>query len=238
MDIDRKYFFTEHVQCITSFGLRQSLDGKNANDYDTFMAEKILETEERSSRAEQAMKTRQRLFDAAYQLLQEMPFEEVTIRDIVQKAGVSIGTFYLYFAGKLDVYYETFVIADEYFVSTVRPMLTKATALENLLLYFDQYAIYSAEYTSLRLTKLIFNPNNTCFLRTGGEGMGSVLHGIVGQGLQNGELDAALSAEHIETFLMDAVRGLVYNWCLRDGTFDLKAAMHQYILLLYKSIKA
>jgi len=193
---------------------------------------------EKLTRTEQAEQTKQRLFDAAYTLLQQMPFEKITIRDIVQQAGVSIGTFYLYFPSKLDVYYETYVIADEYFVGTVAPMLTLPTVQENLLLYFDQYAIYNSEYTSFRLTKLLYNAENTCFLRRSDPGMLSVLRDVIQKGLDAEELDASMTAEQIELFLMDAVRGLIYNWCIRGGAFDLRKSMARYIRLLYRAICA
>lgn len=197
----------------------------------------MVDMEERITRTEQAEKTRQRLFDAAYALLQEQPFEKITIRSIVQRAGVSIGTFYLYFSSKLDVYYQTYVIADEYFVKKVQPMLSLPSAFESLLLYFDQYAIYNAEYTSLRLTKLLYNPDNTCFLRESDPGMLSVLRDVVQRGLELGELNNAMDAERIVRFLMDAVRGLVYRWCISDGAFDLREAMRDYVSLLYRSIR-
>lgn len=194
--------------------------------------------QEKLTRTEQAQQTRQRLFDAAYDLLQQMPFEQITIRDIVRRAGVSTGTFYLYFPSKLDVYYETYVIADEYFAKTVQPMLTLPTAEENLLLYFDQYAIYNAEYTGFRLTKLLYNSDNTCFLRRSDPGMLSVLCEVIQRGLDAGELRSDLTAEQIELFLMDAVRGLTYNWCIRGGEFNLRKSMARYVSLLYRSICA
>lgn len=193
---------------------------------------------EKLTRTEQAEQTKQRLFNAAYELLQEMPFEAITIRDIVRRAGVSIGTFYLYFPSKLDVYYETYVIADEYFVGTVAPMLTLPTAKENLLLYFDQYAIYNSEYTSFRLTKLLYNSENKGFLRRADPGMLSVLRDLIQKGLDAGELDDSMTAEQIELFLMDAVRGLIYNWCIRDGEFNIRKSMARYIELLYRAIRA
>lgn len=192
---------------------------------------------EKLTRAEKARQTRKNIFDAAYQLLEEIPFEKITIKDIVQQAGVSIGTFYLYFTSKLDVYYQTYVLADAYFAETVAPMLTLPTARENLLLYFDQYAIYNSEYTSLRLTKLLYNPNNTCFLRRVDPGMLSVLRGVIQRGLDSGELDDSMTAEQMELYLMDWIRGLVYNWCIRDGEFDLRKAMERHVTLLYRAIR-
>lgn len=42
---------------------------------------------DRISRQEQAQQTRQRLFDAAYSLLQEKDFKDITINEIVSRAG-------------------------------------------------------------------------------------------------------------------------------------------------------
>ena len=193
--------------------------------------------EKKTRRAEQAMQTRKKIFDAAFELLEMMPYEQITIKDIVNRANVSIGTYYLYFSTKMDVFYQTYVKADDYFVDIVAPMLTGPTARENMLIYFDQYAIYNSEYTSLRLTKLLYNSSNTYFLRRSEPGMLSVLREVIQKGLDNGELDNSMTAERIEIFLMDCIRGLVYNWCIRDGEFDLRKATQRQFNLLYRAIR-
>lgn len=190
------------------------------------------------TRVEQAQQTRKKLFDAAYALLQERPFEEITIRDIVKEAGVSIGTFYLYFPSKMDVYYETYELADKYFADVVTPMLTMPTAYENLLIYFDQYAFYNSDYTSLRLTKLLYNSENVRFLRRNSPGMQSVLHELISAGQQNGEIVTDLPADKIETFLMRSIRGLVYSWCLSNGSYNLRTATKEHLDLLFRAIRA
>ena len=51
----------------------------------------------------QAEQTKDKLFEAAVSLLAEKDFEQITIRDIVAKAHVSIGTFYNYYSTKMDL---------------------------------------------------------------------------------------------------------------------------------------
>ena len=63
----------------------------------------------------QAEQTKDKLFEAAVSLLAEKDFEQITIRDIVAKAHVSIGTFYNYYSTKMEVFYETYRVADHYF---------------------------------------------------------------------------------------------------------------------------
>lgn len=191
---------------------------------------------EKITRAQQAKVTRNKLFDAAYSLLEENDFASITIKSIVEKAGVSTGTFYLYFKSKLDVYYQTYQLADEYFVNIVSPMLNETSARDNFLLFFEQYAYYNAEHTGLRLTKLLYNSGNKCFIRESEPGMLSVLRGVAERGLASGELEQGMDAGEIVRFLMSAARGLVYDWCIRDGEFDLKEAMRGYIARLYRAI--
>jgi len=75
-------------------------------------------------------------------------------------------------------------------------------------------------------------------LRRADPGMLSVLRDVIQKGLDDGELDRSMTAEQIELFLMDAVRGLIYNWCIRGGEFNIRKSMARYIELLYRAICA
>ena len=50
-----------------------------------------------TSRDEQRIETRKRIYDAAIELFLEKGFETVTIEDIRKKAKVSVGAFYHHF---------------------------------------------------------------------------------------------------------------------------------------------
>lgn len=77
------------------------------------------ETQQKLNRKDQAAQTRLLVFNTALKLLEHKDFEDIKIRDIVSEAGVSIGTFYNYFSTKLDVFYETYTLADDYFAEEV-----------------------------------------------------------------------------------------------------------------------
>ncbi len=53
-----------------------------------------------------AEETRRKIYDAALQLFREKGFEETTMRDVAQEAGVALGAAYYYFSSK-----EAFVLA-------------------------------------------------------------------------------------------------------------------------------
>lgn len=192
--------------------------------------------EEKQTRRQQAENTKRHIFHTAIRLLEDRDFEDIKIKDIVSAANVSVGSFYNYFTSKLDVYYETYQCADEYFATTVAAKMTHSTARERILCFFDEYARYCSELTDIKLTKLLFTSSNTHFERIVEEGMHKVLLQQVQFGLDRGELRASLPAYDIVQFLMITVRGLVYNWCTRNGDYDLRTAMEAYVSRLLCSL--
>lgn len=193
---------------------------------------------DKTSRQLQAEKTKLHLFNCALELLDTQGFETITVRDIVKRANVSVGCFYSYYTSKLDVYYETYALADEYFETTVFPAVEALSFEEAIYLYFDYYAAYSSEITGLALSKVLYNSRNTCFERKRETGMTRVLTHIIRQGLAEGCIISGDSAEQICHFLMIAVRGLMYNWCTHDGDYDVRKAMREYVSRLLMAFRA
>lgn len=194
-----------------------------------------MDTQGKRKRQIQAEQTKDRLFQAAVSLLAEEDFEDITIREIVRRAGVSIGTFYNYYASKMEVFYETYRVADHYFTGTVAPLLTQPTAYERVLEFFRYYARYSGELTDIRMTKLLYNSSNPFFNRDPSQGMVGVLTRLLQEGLDRGELAGEDPAEEIAGYLMIAVRGLVYHWCTCDGGYDLSAAAVRFAQRLMRA---
>ena len=207
-------------------------------DFDRIVAEKWgaqgLE-EHKKTRRQQAEETKRHIFEVALALLDRRAFEQIKVRDIVEAAQVSVGTFYNYYATKLDVYYETYQLADEYFEDVVAPALIQPTARERILHFFDEYARYSSEITDISLTKLLYNSNNKCFDRPSEQGIRRVLGEQVQRGLQAGEFHSEEGAAAMVDFLMIAARGLVYNWCTHDGGYPIRPAMKRYVERLLRA---
>lgn len=191
--------------------------------------------QQKNKRQLQAEQTKDKLFYAAAELLAERDFDEITIRDIVARAGVSIGTFYHYYATKMDVFYETYRLADRYFAEKVAPQLTQPDASGRILAFFAHYARYSSELTSPKLTSLLFNPDNKFFNRDPSDGMVGVLIEVVRGGLQSGQLTGEDTAEEIAAYLMITTRGLLYHWCTTDRGYDLHTAMQRFVQRLLRA---
>ncbi len=189
----------------------------------------------KKTRRQQAIDTKVHIFNTAVGLLERQEFDSITVRDIVRAADVSVGCFYNYYSSKLDVYYETYFLADEYFEVTVAPALEGLKFESAVHLYFDYYARYSFEITSLSLTKVLYNSKNKCFDRRLDHGMMPVLVQVIQRALDSGELSCSEDAQDIAQFFLIAVRGQIYNWCTNDGAYDLREAMQKFVSRLLRA---
>ena len=191
--------------------------------------------QEKGKRQLQAEATKDKLFYAANALLLEKDYKDITIRDITAKAEVSIGTFYHYFPTKVDVFYETYRLADQYFIEVIAPQLTQPTAYERIAAFCDHYAHYSSDQTHPQLIYLLYNAENPHFNRDPQHGMRGVLTEVIQQGIDSGEIDSTDTASQISEFLMVTLRGVVYNWVTLHRSYDLAETVRWYLERLLKA---
>ncbi len=191
----------------------------------------------KNTRKQQADATKHRIFNSALKLLGERDYDKITVRDIVDAAGVSIGSFYNYYSSKLDVYLETYPIADSYFETAVASDIKDRSFEEKLHLFFRHYALYSCEITGLAMSKLLYFSDNSRFDRGDDAGMHRLLIDILQEGIDSGALITDSEARELSQFFLIAVRGLIYNWCTHDGSYDLVAAVENYVSALRRSFQ-
>lgn len=178
--------------------------------------------------------SKERVFEAAIEIMEKKGWENTTIRDICKKANISIGTFYNYFSTKNDIFYEIYKQADDIFLSTASDINAKDTAKEKIICYFRCYARLNID-TGLEELKLLFNPNNRWFLtkRT----MQVILADIIKEGQQNGELKKTMTPDEMVEYLFVLMRGVSYDWCISSGGYDLEKKMIAYLEQILLSLE-
>ena len=186
-------------------------------------------------RQEKALETKNRIYTAAIDLMDRKGFENITIADISKEAGVSVGAFYHYFSSKNDILAEIFRKADDYFTQVIDE-LKKESVPEQIVEYFDHYARFNAA-SGAEMTQSLFSPKIKFFIKEG-RPMLTILQDLVCRGQEKGELRADASAEELVRFLFVMARGVVFEWSLYNGGYDLEATMHKYIERLVSTFKA
>lgn len=194
------------------------------------MAEKPL-----TRRQEKALETKTRIYNAAVELMERKGFEKSTIADISKKAGVSVGAFYHYFISKNDILAEIFRKIDEYFSTQVIPGLKNESSLEQIVEYFDHYAKFNVA-SGVEMTRELFNPKIKLFIKKG-RPMQTLLQALIRKGQEKGEIRADEDPEELARFLLIMARGVVFEWSLYDGRYDLEATMHKYMEILVSTLR-
>lgn len=197
----------------------------------------MLATKPKLTRKEQAAQTKSNIFNAARDLLVERPLENLTIQDIVSRAGVSVGTFYLYFSTKLDVYFEAHTESDQNFSEYVKPALKTKSAAECLDLFLQTYGYRLETDIGRCMIRLIFNPNNKMFSRRGPNTVPGILLAIIKKGVKEGDISTEMPAEEIADFYMAMARGMMYDWSFKEEDYDLPERMVKFGRKIYESIK-
>jgi len=171
--------------------------------------------------------------------MEKQGFAKTTIEEIASKAGVSIGTFYHYFKSKEDIFYDIFKKADDYFESVVEPALNRADAAgvsvpEQVVSYFGYYAHYNLNRGFGNITQL-YNTKNKIFAKKG-RFMQELLKQIIARGQERGDFSKEMTPDEATEYMFIISRGIVFDWCIHEGNYDLEEKMGSYMRLLLRVI--
>ena len=184
-------------------------------------------TTKMTKRQKQAILTKNKIFDVTISLISERGYENINIEDICKTAEVSVGTFYNYYNSKNEVFYEIYSRADHYFEETVKGRLKKGSTPEGIIEYFHYYALYCAK-TGVKIMTLMMNANNANFIKED-RYMQVLLTDILEKGLQEGTLKSNKTAADLCNYYFMIARGILFDWCLHDGAYDLCKKMEECI---------
>src|SRR3712207_5045492 len=169
------------------------------------------------------MNTKKKIYDIATQLMKKKGYDNVTIQEICKNAGVSVGTFYHYFESKNEIFTELYKIADDFFYDTIKERLFSENTIDKIIEYFNYYAEYN-EKMGIDMMKQLYNSNNKMFI-TKGRHMQIILDTIIKDGQEKNEIKNNMTPQQITRFIFVLMRGVVYDWCLHDGEYNLKEEM-------------
>lgn len=175
----------------------------------------------------QAINTKNKIYKIALNLMTKKGYDNITIEDICKTAGVSVGTFYHYFKSKYDIFIEIYIKADDFFYNSIANNLKTQSTLNQVIEYFHHYAIYNTK-CGIDTMKQLYNPNNKMFIKKG-RFMQTTLQNIIKNGQMKNEVRTDMSPEELTEYLFILARGVVYDWCLHDGQYDLNKKMDKFM---------
>lgn len=192
---------------------------------------------------EQGAETKKLLYACAERLFRQRDFKDVSVEAITDMAGVTKGTFYVHFESKdalyialftdyaerMDTQYKAFLDTLPQEMSSSDMMLAFVNELIDLMVaqvgYDDLKTLYRLQLTGTISTEPVNGYGRKLY---------TIFQDVLERGIRQGEFKTGLSLEALSHHFVMAIRGLIYEWCIRYPDFDLKqeAAAH-FQLLLY-----
>ena len=181
-------------------------------------------------RQQQALETKDRIFQAAMEVINEKGFGNTTIEDITSRAGVASGSFYTYFKSKETIVLDTIQRSDAIYEWAYQQTAQETflpTIMHFIRLSYAEYekrgkgiikAIISnyfsfPEYDFYQQNRSLFR----CLLR------------IVEKGIASGEVSSSRTAAECVSQLLSAMAGVEVIWCFDTGRQSLADLMVETI---------
>ena len=173
--------------------------------------------------------TRAKIFQAAKRILQKQGYEQLSIKNICEEAGVSNGSFYHHFKTKDDLL--SYYIEEQ---PSINPDLldlpsSKEEARETIVYVYLNYVRYCREL-GVEFMANYYTPKNQSLnplIRTERPYPIITVHNYLQKCIDAGIITLSDSLEHITTDIRMIVIGNVFEWCLKSGDADFEGNMRR-----------
>lgn len=177
--------------------------------------------QQKISRKQQAIDTKNRIYESALALFSDEDYEKVTIADICKKAGVSAGHFYNYFDSKETILMAEYPAFDE-FVKNEFAGKEHSSHIEAILDLIG-YQTKGAE----DLGAGIFSQVLRLQLKSKGQFVVEkdryfhyYLEQLVQRALEAKELRTSHTPQEIANMILLHTRGILFDWSMRRGGYS------------------
>lgn len=180
-----------------------------------------------TNRDKQAHATKNKIYQIGIKLIQKYGLDGVNVTQIAKASDVSVGTFYHYYKSKLDLFMDLYRIGDDYFERELIHTLTELPYPQCIYAFFEEYADM-AERNGVKLTQKMYIPENSLFI-TRTNGMHAVLTSLIEKAQQSNLCNTKKSPQELENELFLIARGVIFDWALHEGSYDLKGKMREML---------
>lgn len=194
-------------------------------------------------RKNQAQSTRKKIMESAVRLFSEKDFSQVSVDSIVQDAGMAKGSFYLHYSSKdaliADIVESYVNSADSGYEDLINDNIT-ATAQEQLYILADKIshtliadigqpkmkALYKAQLNSDFGLNYVVSYDRRLY---------TLIIKIIQRGIDSDEFCAAINAPSVTRLIVTCLRGITYEWCVRQD-LDFSAYARHLISAIMPSL--
>ncbi|MDR1178149.1 MAG: TetR/AcrR family transcriptional regulator [Spirochaetaceae bacterium] len=178
-----------------------------------------------TSRQIRAQTSRARIYETAVALIRKNGYDNTSISDICGEAGISTGAFYHYFKSKHEILSELYIRADHFFESYMATRKERKNSVEEAKDYMAVYIHFvtlDGLNNGMDMCRNLYTPKNELFVKEG-RLMQTLLEDLIQQGQEKKEISLKFTPHEWVNFLFTVLRGIVFDWVLRSGVYDIDA---------------
>lgn len=190
-------------------------------------------------RKQQALATREKIFNTAFRLMTEKGFDNITVDEICSESGVAKGSFYHYFRSKDDIVIETYKIIDQEYSDEVRALPYDMSSIEKILATVGFQAKYATN-KGVAFVRQIYKSqleSGTDFFISEDRPYFRILREIIEEGMEKGEIRSGLPAIELTRWIISFSRGITYDWCLHSGDYEIVGVMDRAFRIILENIR-
>ena len=190
----------------------------------------------------QGIETKKRIIECARKLFRDKGYNDVTVEDIIKEANSSKGGFYTHFKTKEELLFNMVPFVDETYDAFLKMDIKSENAIDKIASFIKYVftniaeeiglefmsAIYASQIKDLKIERFLIASERTYY---------HVLQTLIEEGQAKNEVKPELSAEHTITIFTSCIRGVIYDWCLHKGEFNLAEYGGQVMDMMLKQIK-
>ena len=199
-----------------------------------------------TKRAQQALETKNHIFQTAISLFEKHGVENVTMQDIAGESGCSIGSIYHYFRSKDEIVLKMLQPADEAYEDFYRELtLTEPfrsmNAREQLVEFYCKAVEICTHVPDTLREHYLFSikyPDYGTLQLTGERRFQQIGLELLEKLSREKEFSVELSHEEILYYLVVQLRGLFSDWLIMGCKYDIVSAARTQIHLFIKGISA
>ena len=177
------------------------------------------------------------LFDTALEMFYKYGFDNVSVDEIAQNAGVSKGSFYNHFTSKESVLMEQFKKIDDYYDKTLAALPENVSASEYLTAFIGAMTHFCAKICGIDFLRVVYaaqagKPGKTRLINNKERRIYYHLRRAVAIGRSTGEFRSPLPDEELVELLARSARSLIFDWCIYGDELDLEVEGQRYFKIL------
>lgn len=223
-------FAEVYLAILTKCILQNGLTLRNEDDYNVtrrYKSERTFAhmsklTPHTTKREQQAINSKNRIIKGYFELTQKYGIDSFTVTDLCEYLNISVGQFYHYFNSKDDVVYAQQNVFENQ-INQWHDDYEESDSRTNLMQYFAWYARFH-NGVGVDLTRKTMNAHNTALQHPKEDS--DLFLGIYTEAfLKEHELTEYYTPEELIRHFNIVCHGVVFDWALHDGDFDLEQEM-------------